>query len=208
MKLQYLAPLAAFTLATPAAFADGFYGVGQITHSSTSLDGSHFDSALSANGATGLSSSSAGNGTQWRLQGGYRFNPNLAVELGYIDFGKATYNAGYASGSAQGSVKAGGLDAAALLILPLNHGFSVFGKAGLVAANVKSDLSAGAPASAAGGNSSANVVRPLIGAGLAYKLTENVDLRADFDHVDGLGQSDKTGKIGANMFSLGAAYNF
>lgn len=208
MKLQYLAPLAALALATPTAFADGFYGLGQITHSSTSLDASHFDGSLTANGATGLSSSSAGNGTQWRLQGGYRINPNLAVEAGYIDFGKTAYNAGYAGGSAQGSVKAGGLDAAALFILPLNHGFAVFGKAGLVAANVKSELSAGATASAAGGSASAKVVRPLFGAGLTYKLTENVDLRADFDHVDGLGQSDKTGKIGANMFSLGAAYNF
>jgi OOP family OmpA-OmpF porin len=207
MKLHYFAPLALIAL-TSTAFADGFYGVGEVTHSSASLDHNHFDNALTANGATGLSSSDSGSGNQWRLQGGYRFNPNLAVEAGYIDFGKAKYQASYAGGSAQGSLKAGGFDVAALISLPLNDSCSVFGKAGVVAAKVKSSLEASGPAVSAGGNASVNVVRPLLGVGALYKLTDNVDLRADYDHVSGLGTSSKTGKMNVNMFSLGIAYNF
>ena len=207
MKLQHLASFALLALSTPA-FADGFYGVGEITRSNLSLDRNHFDSALLANGATGLSSGDSGNPTKWRLQGGYRFNPNLAVEAGYIDFGKAKYTAAYTGGSAQGSLKAGGVDVAALVGLPLNDSFSVFAKAGVVAAKVDSRLAASGAAVAASGDASTHVVRPLLGLGAIYKLSDHVDLRADYDHVSGLGKSDKTGKMTANMVSLGVAYNF
>jgi OOP family OmpA-OmpF porin len=85
---------------------------------------------------------------------------------------------------------------------------SVFGKAGMVAAKVESGLAADAPASLASGSASENVVRPLLGVGGRYKLTQHLDLRADYDYVKGLGKSGKTGKMDANLFSLGAAYNF
>lgn len=182
--------------------------MGEITRSNLSLDRNHFDGALLANGATGLSSSDSGNPTKWRLQGGYRFNPNLAVEAGYIDFGKAKYTASTSGGSAQGSLKAGGVDVAALLSLPLSDSFSVFGKAGVAAAKVDSRLSASGAVVAASGDASTHVVRPLLGVGALYKLSDHLDLRADYDHVSGLGKSGKTGKMTANMVSLGVAYNF
>lgn len=207
MKLQHLASLALLALST-TAFADGFYALGEVTHSNLSLDHAHFDGALTANGATGLSSSDSGSTNKWRLQGGYRFNPYVAVEAGYIDFGKTKYSASYSGGSAQGSLKAGGVDVVGLLSLPVNDSFSVFGKAGVVAAKVESSLTAGAPASLASGSDSEHVTRPLLGVGALYKLTDNIDLRADYDHVSGLGKTDKTGKMDANLFSLGVAYNF
>lgn len=207
MKLHHLAPLALLAL-TPTAFAGGFYGVGEVTHSNLSLDHGYFDDALIGAGASGLSSSDKGSTNKWRLQGGYRFNPNLAVEAGYIDFGKAKYQADYVGGSAQGSLKVGGVDVAAVASLPLSDSISVFGKAGMVAAKVESSLAADGPASLASGSASEHVVRPLVGVGGLYKLTQNVDLRADYDYVNGLGKSGKTGKMDANLFSLGVAYNF
>lgn len=207
MKLQHLAPLALLALSS-TALADGFYGVGEVTYSSNSLDHAHFDSALISNGAIGLSSDDSGSGYHWRLQGGYRFNPNFALEGGYIDFGKADYTASYSGGSAEGSLKAGGVDLAALLLLPLNDGFTVFGKLGAVAAKVDSSLTAGAPATLASGSESVHVYEPLVGVGALYKASDKIDLRADYDYVAGLGKSSKTGKLDANMFSLGIAYNF
>ena len=207
MKLHPWLPLALCVFTTTAS-ADGFYGVAAVSHSSDSLDRSHFDSALTANGATGVSSSDKGSGNQWRLQGGYRFNPNVAVEAGYIDFGKTRYSANYNGGSASGELKAGGLNVAALLSLPINDSLSVFAKAGVVAAKVDSTLSAGAPAALASGSTSSHVVRPLLGVGALYKLSDHIDLRADYDRVSGLGKSDKTGKMDVNIVSLGLAYNF
>lgn len=207
MKLQHLASLALLALST-TAFADGFYGVGEATYSWNSLDRAHFDSALTANGATGLSSNDSGSGYHWRLQGGYRFSPNFALEAGYIDFGKVDYHASYNGGTANGSLKAGGVDLAGLALLPLNDSFTVFGKLGLVAAKVDSSLTASAPASLASGSESVHVYDPLVGVGALYKISDNVDLRADYDYVGNLGKSAKTGKMNANMLSLGIAYNF
>lgn len=207
MKLKTLAPFALVLVAVSAS-AEGFYGVGEVTRSKDALNQTHFDDTLTANGATGLSSHENDKSNQWRLQGGYRFNPNLAVEAGYIDFGKTDYKPNYSGGSAKGSLKAGGVDVVGIASLPLNDSFSVFGKAGLVVAKVKSSLAAGAPAGLASGNDSATVVRPLVGVGASYKLTQNVDLRADYDYVNGLGSSGKTGKMNSSMFSLGLAYNF
>lgn len=204
MKLHSLAPLA-LILASMTASAEGFYVLGEVTHSSNSLKSSTFDNQLTAAGAAGLSSSDTGGSNQWRLQGGYRFSTNLAVEAGFIDFGKAKYSATYGGGTAQGTLKASGVDVAAVLSAPLTDNFSVFGKAGIVAARVKSTLVADAlPVNS---SSSSNVVRPLFGLGASYKLTQNLDLRADFDHVSGLGKN-ATGKINDNMVSLGIGYNF
>lgn len=103
------------------------------------------------------------------------------------------------------AARAGGVDVAALASLPLSDSISVFGKAGMVAAKAESSLAADGPASLASGSASEHVVRPLLGVGGLYKLTQDVDLRADYDYVNGLG---KTGKTDAKLFSLGVAYNF
>ena len=74
-----------------------------------------------------------------------------------------------------------------------------------VAARVKSTLVA--DVLTVNGSTSTNVVRPLFGLCASYKLNQNVDLRADFDHVSGLGKT-ATGKMNDNMVSLGVGYNF
>ena len=208
MKFHKLAPIALIAFTATVASAEGVYVVGEVTHSMASLDSASFDNLLTLNGATGLSSASTGKSNKWRLQGGYQFSPNLAVEGGYIDFGTASYQAAYNGGAAQGTLKAGGLDAAALFSLPLNERISVFGKAGIVAATVKSSLAAGAPAALASGSASSTVVRPLLGFGANFNLTETVGLRLDYDHVSNLGNSSTTAKMSANMLSVGLAYHF
>jgi len=208
MKLGKWVPLTLLVLGQ-GAMAGDLYVVGDITHSKDSLKRSSFDSALTGAGASGLTSSDSGSGNQWRLQLGYGFNSNLAIEGGYIDFGKAKYSAAYAGGgTGTGDLKAGGLDLVALGILPLSDKFSIFGKAGAVAVRAKSSLTANGAASAATGDATANQVRPLIGLGASYKIADNVDLRGEFDHVNGLGKSNKTGTMDSNMMSLGVAYHF
>ena len=190
------------------ASAGDFYALGEVTHSSASLDRGYFDSALSSGGATGLASSDSGSSNQWRLQGGYRFSPYLSAEIGFIDFGKAKYRASYADGSARGTLKSSGLDAALLLWLPLDDDFSVFVKGGAVAARSKASLAAGAPADAAAGKSSTDAVRPLVGVGVSYRLGNHFSLRADIDYVNGLGKSGSTGRMDSTMVSLGLGYGF
>ena len=93
--LTGLACLAA--LLSESALASGFYVVGDVSRSSVSMDRGTFDAALTGAGAVGLSSSDSGDSTQWRVQLGYEFNKNFAVEGGYIDLGRAKYRAPQAS---------------------------------------------------------------------------------------------------------------
>lgn len=50
--------------------------------------------------------------------------------------------------------------------------------------------------------------RPLVpttGVGVSYKISEVMDVRADYDHVSNLGKTDK---VTSNMLSFGVAYHF
>src|ERR1035437_8178596 len=98
MNLKIALPLI-FATISGSALADGAYVLGQVTHSSLSLDNTDFDNALSVGGVTGLSSNNTGSGNQWRLQVGYKFNPYFAVEAGYMDLGTANYSATFAGGT-------------------------------------------------------------------------------------------------------------
>ena len=211
MRIKNTFPLLLLALIGVTAYADsitdGFYVTGQVTHSSSTLDQSKFTTALTTAGATGIASSANGSGTEWRLQLGYQLNPNFAIEAGYIDFGKTNYTANYTGGSASGTQKPGGVDVVAVGILPLTPEFSVFGKLGGVAVSTKTSLSASTLA-AATTNTSSNGVRPLIGLGASYNLQKNLDLRADIDHVSGLGKTSSGGAVNENTVSLGVSYHF
>jgi OmpA-OmpF porin, OOP family len=207
MKLRNLIPVTLLVLAQ-GVMAGDLYVVGDVTHSKDSLKKGTFDSALTGAGATGLASRDSGGSNQWRLQLGYGFNQYLAVEAGYMDLGKAKYSASYAGGSATGELKAGGLDLVALGILPVTDKFSIFGKAGAVALKAKSSLTADASAASATGKATANEVRPLVGLGASYRIADNVDLRTEFDYVNGVGKSNKTGSMDSKMISVGVAYHF
>lgn len=208
MKLIKLLPMSLLLVTANSWAGNNFYVLGEVTHSKDSLNTSTNDAALIGAGATQLNSSGKGSHNQWRVQLGYQFNPYFAMEAGYIDFGKVGYAASYAGGSATGTVKAGGFDVAALGMVPVSQSVSVFGKVGVAVARVKSDLVAtGAPA-AANANLTSTSAAPILGVGVSYKLTDHVDLRTEFDHVSNLGKSSSTGKMSANMFSIGAAYHF
>ena len=204
MKISTLIPLALLAASTTALaddMASPWYVVGEVTHSKTKLDTATSDAALG--GASSTLTKDHGN--QWRLQVGYKFNPYFALEGGYIDFGKTEFTStgGTLTGPASGTVKAGGIDIAALGILPVTENFSVFGKAGLVAAKVKSSLDVTPP-----GDTKSNVVAPLVGLGVSYKLNDSLDLRAEYDYVHKLGKSGTTDKLTSNMLSAGLVYHF
>jgi OOP family OmpA-OmpF porin len=208
MKYSTWTTLLGLVVVATTASAEGMYITGEVSRTQDAMNRGYFDNSLATAGAAGVASSAAGHGTQWRVQGGYRINPNLAIEAGYIDFGKSSYTATYAGGTAQGTLKAGGADVAGLALWPIDTKFTLFGKAGIVAASVKSSYSAATLASLPVANTSATVVRPLLGLGALYKLTDKIDLRTEFDHVSRLGTSAKTGTMNANMFSMGIGYNF
>lgn len=163
-KLLALCSLAVLLGATalPAA-AQGWYA--GISVGTTSVD---VCDDLVAVGATSCDDTDSG----LKLYAGNEISRNLGVELGWVDLGKVT--ASGPGGSAK--VEVDGFQIAALGILPVNPRFSVFGKVGLYLWDVS--------ATGSGGSLSDDGSDIMFGLGLNWNLTQNLDLRAEWEQFD------------------------
>lgn len=73
--------------------------------------------------------------TGWKVFGGYTWNPYVALELGYVDFGK------FSASGQSGEWKVKGVDLSVLGVWPLPNQFSLFGKVGANRWKVDNDVS-------------------------------------------------------------------
>jgi OOP family OmpA-OmpF porin len=138
-----------------------------------------------------------GKDTGMKFFGGYQFNQNLAVELAYVDLGKAKYSGTFGGLPVTGgSVKTSGFNASVVGVLPLNPSFSLFAKAGLFAWEAKArDVTGGAPFS--GKDDGADLS---LGFGGAYNLTRNFSLRAEWEQFEAVDN--------ISLLSVGVVYKF
>lgn len=105
------------------------------------------------------------NGIAGRIYGGYKFNENLAVELGGSKYSNATWKA---LNNTTITLKTYAVDLLAKGIVPISDKVSVFGQAG--AAYVKANISAPNNTTL----QSANFVRPKVALGAEYAINENL----------------------------------
>lgn len=151
-----------------------------------------------------------------KLQLGYQFDPNFAVEGGYVDLGKTNYLATYkltpllgtaAWASSSREIRLSGWNISGVGILPIDERFSLFGKLGLIRTQVKtSDNGAAGFTSVAGYTQ--HKWRPTYGVGGKYAVSQSFAVRAELDRYDGLGDSSTTGKADVNLWSLGLEGRF
>lgn len=207
MKKSPLICLLAALLATPAAYAEGFYVAGALGRASIDLEKSETDAALTGAGVTGLSSSVDENDTYYGLSLGYALNANFAIEAGYVDFGDARYRASFTGGNANARVEAHGWALSVLGILPLGDQFSVFGRLGGIQSKVEIDVDATGPGGSASGRASDREWSALYGVGAGYAITPQIGVRAEYTRYDKLG-GDNTGEGDVDTWSLGMTYRF
>lgn len=205
-RLTLIALLASASIAP--AFAGDVYVLGAVGQSKFSADKGAIDQELVHAGATSLASSLDENDTAYKIQLGYQLTPNLAIEGGYVDLGKAGYSASYTGGAAQGSVKASGINIAALGILPLNDSFSVFARLGTIRAKVEASASATGPGGAASGSVSSTDWKANWGIGASYNVTRQFGVRLEYEQFHKLGDSGTTGEGDVNLLSLGLSWKF
>ncbi|WNK19722.1 outer membrane beta-barrel protein [Halomonas piscis] len=110
--------------------------------------------------------------TAYKLFAGYQFNPHFAVEAGYVDFGEFTASSRYANGT----MKADGFTAALVGKLPIEGGFGVYGKLGMIAWD-------GERSSTLTAKESEDGTDPFYGAGLEY-VVDQIVMRAEFERYD------------------------
>ncbi len=178
----------------------------------------------STSNLSGLNStqSSAKHGA--KLQLGYAFNPNFAIEGGYVDLGKTTYEATYATqpgflipgthltylgprtnGKASREAKITGWNISGLGIYPINETMSVFGKMGMIRAQIKTTDGGGL--SAADDTNEAKW-KVTYGLGGNYTFNENIGVRLEFERFSKLGSAETTGSADVNLLSLGMIGRF
>lgn len=206
--MKKLVAIAALAVATAPAFAGDVYVLGSVGRSTLDLDKSEIDRDLVAAGAANLSSSLDKSDTAYKLQLGYQFNQNFAVEGGYIDLGKGGYAASFTGGVANASVKATGWNISAVGILPINDTFSVFGKVGAIDAKVEANVSATGTGGTASGSASATKWKTLWGVGATYNLSKQVGIRLEYEEFNNLGDKNTTGEGDVSLVSAGVVFKF
>ncbi|MDW7748882.1 outer membrane beta-barrel protein [Halomonas sp.] len=147
--------------------------------------------------------------TGYKLFAGYQFNPNFAVEASYLDFGEFTADAAITDGVnvASESVKAEaeGFGFALVGKLPIQNGFSVHGKLGMIAwdgdaydtVKVNGQTFIDTKLSADGTD-------PFYGIGAEYEI-DRIMMRAEYERYD---LSDSGEDFEIDLFSASIGYRF
>lgn len=134
----------------------------------------------------------------WRAFGGFQFNRNVSVEVGYAGFGEAS-----GSGTAGSfTLEAGGMDLSAVFSFQVAGNLSAFGRVG--AYRVKTILKQQGPFGSL--SDSATNSGWVYGAGLGYTLWK-LGLRAEYLQYANIG-GPSTGKETVEMFGLTLLFRF
>lgn len=170
-------------LFSTSAFAQGMYIAGSaglgMAASSVKTDN---DALLPASTYRNLNTSVA-NGTAMDGTLGYAFNPNFAAEVGYFNSGTLAYSGTFTGGTVKSDIKITGFRLAVVGIAPLSDQFSVFGKLGygMYTNDSAATITVGTVAVSASDSVKKNSVG--YGAGVMYKLVDNVSLRASYEMI-------------------------
>lgn len=127
--------------------------------------------------------------TGWKLFGGYKVTPNIAVEGGYYSLVNAKEDV---APNTTAEVTASGLGLAGVASYPVGDNFEVFGKAGAMKWEAEGKLTGFATQKDEGTDI-------LLGAGATYKINENFGIRGEYENVGG--------DLDANMYSIGATFS-
>ncbi|MBI4192510.1 MAG: outer membrane beta-barrel protein [Betaproteobacteria bacterium] len=197
--------LAAAFASAPAAAQSNFYGVANIGSSTIDVDPSSVNAFAIANGTAVVSTVPDNHDLAFKLQLGYRFSNNYALEGGYTDLGKAGFTTVTAAPSTVGGKKEAYLFNLDLVgTWPLNQTFSLLGRFGIYYWETKSILPFGA--GTIGIKDTSYDFK--LGAGVQYELSKTVALRAEYERLNGVGSATTTGDSKINMLSVGAVLKF
>jgi OOP family OmpA-OmpF porin len=152
---------------------------------------------------------------------GYHFNPNFAIEGGYVDLGKASQTATLvspAAGSLTADFKSRGVFLDAVGIMPLGNVFSIYGKVGGYYAQNSLDFSAAGPITPFISGAATTAGIPLsedkdelkwkAGLGMRYDFTKNVGIRGEWERYFDLDTEHSGGGTDVDLVSANIIYSF
>lgn len=157
----------------------------------------------------------------WGFFAGYRWTPNLALELGYLQLGEVTYRSNdqvldvlvsppvlYPAESRTRS-ELSALTFSVLGIWPLTYEWEVFGRAGISLTetewHTRADVESFSPGRFSDSKSNADL---LAGAGISYTFLDVYTLRAEVQRVFDAGNKDFIRQSDIDLVSLGISVSF
>jgi OOP family OmpA-OmpF porin len=171
--------------------------------------------ALGITGATASELQRSENSTGAKIFAGYRANPNMAVEVGYVDLGKsrATRNmTAPGTGSIGIDSRNTGWFVDLVGMMPTGiSDVSVIGKLGGVATETGKQLSTTGAVSLAPGSPSTFQERELnwkFGAGAQYDFSKTMAARGEWERYRRMGKDTGVGESEADLFSLNLLIRF
>ena len=182
-------------------------------------EGAQSAQQLSANGFSGAQTSLDKRDTGGRIYGGYRFHPNLAVEVGYADLGRfrvqSRANSGsLGAGELVNDTKIRGADISIVGRYRLNDKFSFLGRVGAFAAETESNASSDGSI-VLFRDSSARYQQhktvATVGLGGEYQLAAKVSLRGEWSRIEKAKTRDVLGferDTSVNLYTIGVTYRF
>jgi len=222
MKLQPTFALSLAILATATALpinaqaADDWYVLGAIGVTNTTGRKAQADATISNLGITAFTSQADEKDQGHKLQLGYRFNPKLALEGGYMDLGRFTYSAVSSAplvATRDGNLKMNAWNLDVVGSYPLGSQFSVFGKLGAVAHRAKFECQ-GTGVACQNPSRKATGTSLHYGLGLEWAFNTNWFARAEYEVVKKVGDSFNangttgTSQADVKMGSVGIGYRF
>ncbi|PWV72356.1 MULTISPECIES: outer membrane beta-barrel protein [unclassified Halomonas] len=195
--LTTLVAAPAFAQSYPGVPDEGFYlgtAIGQAKLKNDTLD---WYSDIGAN--------TDDKDTAFKLFAGYQFNPNFAVEASYVDFGDFTATGIINGEPARAKASADGFGFALVGRLPIDAGFSVFGKLGLIAwdGSYDEEYTTGL-GNRVSYSLSADDIDPFYGIGAEYVVNQ-VMMRLEFERYD---LSDSGEDFEIDLISASIGYRF
>jgi OOP family OmpA-OmpF porin len=139
--------------------------------------------------------------TGFKLYGGYNFNQYFGLEGGYADLGKLELSAL----NSRFKTEPTSVYFAATGTLPLDAGFSLFGKAGIARTEVKAFATDGFDSV----RDKASRSTAYVSVGAAYAINTNFSVVAEYEYFGKVAKLDGVdGDLKANMVSVGVRYKF
>lgn len=179
--LRSLALAGLCSLCISSAMADEppyYYGGVSVGRAHASIDeGQAASAALGGAPVSGISSNEHDNA--YKLFGGYQFNRNLGMELGYFDLGHTNYSATGPLGLLNSDTRVRGINLDIVGTMPVSDTFAVLGRVGVVAGRSQATFSG--PGAAGVADATQNQTNAKVGLGLQWEMSRSVWLRGEVE---------------------------
>lgn len=198
----------ALGMMTANAATNGIYVLGQAGYANTHMK----DKIVTPLSSKGSGFSIPNTGFAGRLAIGYQFNPNIAVELGYLQLQKqkGTFKLAPTSWYVPGTetLQQNAIDLVAKGILPISDKFNVYGKVGVayLTSMITSHFEGqGKRNTNAAFNIAKHKLAPEVGLGVTYNVTNNIFVDTSWTHIQPLGKNRPNN---IDVASVGIGYSF